>query len=234
MVTYTPRVMHRFIVLAGLLGTVACASAKSEPAAAPPLAKREPLAPAPAERGPPPAEERRCDKSARRSTDNLNVVVDDADGELGAALGRVPADAAGQWAEVLHRLAKQCAGSEVEHALPATRVVLKTPAECRAGAPQNELVLDFVPRGEGSAVTARGNLLAQGRALRVDVRIDPSADARTLCAAGRIDTGTPAAGAALPRAAEPSGPEAAAARQRWLVVPFQLVGGVLGLLPLKR
>lgn len=192
------------------------------------------MAPATAEQPAPAAEERRCESSPREPSDNLNVVIDDADGELGSALARVPADAAGQWAEALRQLSKDCAGSEIEHALPSTRVVLRAAADCRAGATQNELTFDFVPRGEASSVRARGQLVARGRALRVEARLTPGADGKALCAAGRVVAGATNATAAGPGPADPSAREAAVARQRWLVVPFQLVGGVLGLLPVKR
>jgi len=164
----------------------------------------------------------------------MNVVIEDAEGELTSALARSPADAAGQWADVLGRLSKDCAGTEVEHALPSTRVALRTPSECRAGAQKNELVFDFVPDGNGSAVSVGGSVTTQGKALRVDARVSPAPAGKALCAAGRLDIGTPSAAARTENPPAATGPEAAMARQRWLVVPFQLVGGVVGLLPLRR
>ncbi len=226
--------MRRLAVLACLVQTAACASGPSPAPATPAEPAPATLAPAAAQPAEPAPEERRCESSPREPSDNQNVVIDDADGELGSALARAPADAAGQWAEVLRRLSKDCAGSVIEHALPSARVVLRAPADCRAGGPQNELTFDFVPRGEGSSVRARGNLVAQGRALGVEARLTPGADGRALCAAGRVVAGATNETTAGPRPAEPGAREAAVARQRWLVVPFQLVGGVLGLLPVKR
>lgn len=76
--------------------------------------------------------------------------------------------------------------------------------------------------------------MARGRALRVEARLTPGADGKALCAAGRVVAGATSTTAPGPERAEPGPREAAVARQRWLVVPFQLVGGVLGLLPVKR
>lgn len=217
--------MGRPVSLVALSLLAACARGpEPEPRAPTP----DPAPAASATPAPPPPEDRRCADAPRQAADNLNVVVEDPDGELPSALARVPADAAGQWADVLRRLSRECAGSEVEHALPSTRVVLRTPSECKAGARQNELVFDFVPAGSGSSASARGDVLAQGRALRVDARVTPAADGKALCAAGRVDVGAQQA------EASPKRPEGAPPGQRWLAVPFQLVGGVLGLLPLRR
>lgn len=164
----------------------------------------------------------------------MNALIDDADGELARALDRSPPDAAAEWATVLRRLSKECAGTEVEHALPSTRVSLRTPSDCKPGAPLNELSFDFAPSGTGSQVRAQGQLVTQGKNLGVNAAVSPASDRRALCASGRVELGKKAApGPARPET-KPDSPAAKIARERWLVVPFQLIGGVLGLLPIGR
>jgi len=207
-----------------LVAASACAPApKPAPRTEPP---RHAAEPAPQREAPP--EDRRCADVPRLPADNLSVVIDEPDGALGAALARSPADAAAEWAELLRKLSKDCAGSEVEHALPSLRVVLRTRGDCKAGAPGNELSFDFVPRSTGSAVEARGRLLVQGRPVKVDARVLPSSDPKALCAIGSVDLGA----APAPRPSPgPGDPQAAVAQQRWLGVTFQLVAGIIGLFP---
>lgn len=163
----------------------------------------------------------------RSPGDELSVVVEDADGALPGALARQPADAAAEWAEVLRRISKDCAGTEVEHALPSTRVTLRTPVECKPGGKTNELTFDFSPSGTGSVVLAKGKVVTAGREVGVDARITAAGEAPVLCVSGKLEL--PGASKA---AATPERPEGSSAR--WLAVPFQVLGGVIGLLPVKR
>jgi hypothetical protein len=223
----------RLVVYLLSLGAVACATA-APPGPGEPAKPAVLLRPA-AEPSPPPAPPHagaRCAAASRGAADNLSVVVEDDTGKLGAALRRPPEEAAFAWADALSTLPDRCAGARVEHTLPALRVVVVAPAECGGGAPVNELTLDFAPAPAGSAVRVQGALRVGRSPAKIDARVRPASDGRALCVVGRVG----GAGGEPDRAPDrrQGQPPAPGESVRWLSVPLEVVGGLMGLVRSRR